>query len=117
MSSATAQNTRRIWLIPSSKIIFSIKIPCGVYGYISSCNHSASQCKLSANLRGLNFNESVLTCSLLLATGMAASLELYQLRMRKIRIAIVGVGNCASSLVQGINFYNGGSTSTAPVSG
>ena len=25
--------------------------------------------------------------------------------MRKIRIAIVGVGNCASSLVQGINFY------------
>jgi myo-inositol-1-phosphate synthase len=24
--------------------------------------------------------------------------------MRKIRIAIVGVGNCASSLVQGINF-------------
>src|ERR1700755_2715190 len=26
--------------------------------------------------------------------------------MRKIRIAIVGVGNCASSLVQGINFYN-----------
>ncbi|HYY35152.1 MAG TPA: inositol-3-phosphate synthase, partial [Candidatus Binatia bacterium] len=29
--------------------------------------------------------------------------------MRKIRIAIVGVGNCASSLVQGINFYNGSS--------
>ncbi|MEP7014802.1 MAG: inositol-3-phosphate synthase [Verrucomicrobiota bacterium] len=29
--------------------------------------------------------------------------------MRKIRIAIVGVGNCASSLVQGINFYNGAS--------
>src|SRR5256714_14038248 len=27
--------------------------------------------------------------------------------MRKIRIAIVGVGNCASSLVQGINFYQG----------
>src|SRR5437016_13618457 len=27
--------------------------------------------------------------------------------MRKIRIAIVGVGNCASSLVQGINFYRG----------
>src|SRR6516225_9566206 len=27
--------------------------------------------------------------------------------MRKIRIAIVGVGNCASSLVQGINFYDG----------
>src|SRR6202162_4185012 len=26
--------------------------------------------------------------------------------MRKIRIAIVGVGNCASSLVQGINFYH-----------
>src|SRR5437667_8819409 len=25
--------------------------------------------------------------------------------MRKIRIAIVGVGNCASSLVQAINFY------------
>ena len=29
--------------------------------------------------------------------------------MRKIRIAIVGVGNCASSLVQGINFYDGAS--------
>src|SRR6267154_4251391 len=29
--------------------------------------------------------------------------------MRKIRIAIVGVGNCASSLVQGINFYEGSS--------
>src|SRR5947208_16706621 len=29
--------------------------------------------------------------------------------MRKIRIAIVGVGNCASSLVQGINFYGGSS--------
>ena len=32
------------------------------------------------------------------------------LEMRKIRIAIVGVGNCASSLVQGINFYDGSST-------
>ena len=30
--------------------------------------------------------------------------------MRKIRIAIVGVGNCASSLVQGINFYDGASS-------
>src|SRR5467141_2495757 len=29
--------------------------------------------------------------------------------MRKIRIAIVGVGNCASSLVQGINFYHSSS--------
>src|SRR5947209_3253793 len=27
--------------------------------------------------------------------------------MNKIRIAVVGVGNCASSLVQGINFYRG----------
>src|SRR6185369_15802435 len=27
--------------------------------------------------------------------------------MSKIRIAIVGMGNCASSLVQGINFYRG----------
>jgi myo-inositol-1-phosphate synthase len=26
--------------------------------------------------------------------------------MRKIRIAVVGVGNCASSLIQGINFYH-----------
>ena len=33
--------------------------------------------------------------------------------MRKIRIAIVGVGNCASSLVQGINFYNGASPNGA----
>jgi len=35
--------------------------------------------------------------------------------MRKIRIAIVGVGNCASSLVQGINFYNGASPNGASV--
>src|SRR3954468_8116052 len=28
--------------------------------------------------------------------------------MNKIRIAVIGVGNCASSLVQGINFYRGG---------
>src|SRR5436189_3174556 len=33
--------------------------------------------------------------------------------MRKIRIAIVGVGNCASSLVQGINFYDGSSANGA----
>ncbi len=31
--------------------------------------------------------------------------------MSKIRIAIVGVGNCASSLVQGINFYRSSSAS------
>ena len=30
--------------------------------------------------------------------------------MRKIRIAVVGVGNCASSLIQGINFYNSSGT-------
>jgi myo-inositol-1-phosphate synthase len=35
--------------------------------------------------------------------------------MRKIRIAIVGVGNCASSLVQGINFYNGASVNGTSV--
>src|ERR1700747_1708988 len=35
--------------------------------------------------------------------------------MRKIRIAIVGVGNCASSLVQGINFYRGPSFNGAAV--
>src|SRR5215471_10934819 len=35
--------------------------------------------------------------------------------MRKIRIAIVGVGNCASSLVQGINFYRGSSFNGAAV--
>ena len=35
--------------------------------------------------------------------------------MRKIRIAIVGVGNCASSLVQGINFYDGSSGNGAGV--
>src|SRR6266851_4761888 len=35
--------------------------------------------------------------------------------MRKIRIAIVGVGNCASSLVQGINFYDGSSGNGAAV--
>ena len=29
--------------------------------------------------------------------------------MRKIRIALVGVGNCASSLIQGINFYHSSS--------
>jgi myo-inositol-1-phosphate synthase len=35
--------------------------------------------------------------------------------MSKIRIAIVGVGNCASSLVQGINFYRGFSANGANV--
>src|SRR5438552_11218260 len=35
--------------------------------------------------------------------------------MRKIRIAIVGVGNCASSLVQGINFYRGSAANGAGV--
>jgi len=35
--------------------------------------------------------------------------------MRKIRIAIVGVGNCASSLVQGINFYRGSSVNGTAV--
>lgn len=35
--------------------------------------------------------------------------------MRKIRVAIVGVGNCASSLVQGINFYNGASANGTSV--
>src|SRR5262250_1030116 len=35
--------------------------------------------------------------------------------MRKIRIAIVGVGNCASSLVQGINFYDGSSVNGTSV--
>src|SRR6201984_1187875 len=35
--------------------------------------------------------------------------------MRKIRIAIVGLGNCASSLIQGINFYEGSSSNGAGV--
>src|SRR6266853_1993670 len=35
--------------------------------------------------------------------------------MRKIRIAVVGVGNCASSLVQGISFYDGSSGNGAGV--
>ncbi len=35
--------------------------------------------------------------------------------MNKIRIAIVGVGNCASSLVQGITFYRGPSANGANV--
>src|SRR2546423_15435560 len=35
--------------------------------------------------------------------------------MSKIRIAIVGVGNCASSLVQGISFYDGSSGNGAGV--
>jgi myo-inositol-1-phosphate synthase len=35
---------------------------------------------------------------------------------RKIRVAIIGVGNCASSLVQGVQFYRGVS-SNAPVPG
>src|SRR2546430_16432071 len=35
--------------------------------------------------------------------------------MRKIRIAIVGVGNCASSLVQGINFYGGSSANGSAI--
>ena len=35
--------------------------------------------------------------------------------MSKIPIAIVGVGNCASSLVQGINFYGGSPRNGASV--
>src|SRR6267142_4690303 len=35
--------------------------------------------------------------------------------MRKIRIAIVGIGNCASSLVQGINFYDGSSVNSTGI--
>ncbi len=35
----------------------------------------------------------------------AAIKKLGQTRMQKIRVAIAGVGNCASSLVQGIAFY------------
>jgi len=35
--------------------------------------------------------------------------------MSKIPIAIVGVGNCASSLVQGISFYGGFSRNGASV--
>ncbi|MHC4716462.1 MAG: inositol-3-phosphate synthase [Planctomycetota bacterium] len=33
--------------------------------------------------------------------------------MKKIRVAIVGVGNCASSLVQGIHYYEDGSSEAA----
>ena len=35
--------------------------------------------------------------------------------MSKIRIAIVGVGNCASSLVQGISYYRDAPTNVAAV--
>src|SRR5438046_10750235 len=35
--------------------------------------------------------------------------------MRKIRIAIVGVGNCSSSLIQGINFYHSSSVNGTAV--
>ena len=35
--------------------------------------------------------------------------------MNKIRIAVVGVGNCASSLLQGINFYRDSSGNGADV--
>jgi myo-inositol-1-phosphate synthase len=38
------------------------------------------------------------------------------LAKRKIRVAIIGVGNCASSLVQGVQFY-GGVSSNEPVPG
>ncbi len=37
--------------------------------------------------------------------------------MRKIRIAIVGVGNCASSLIQGINFYRGATSGNGSLVG
>ena len=33
--------------------------------------------------------------------------------MAKIRVAVVGVGNCASSLVQGVTFYRDASTEDA----
>ena len=29
------------------------------------------------------------------------------LNLEKIKIAIVGIGNCASSLIQGIHYYDG----------
>ena len=29
------------------------------------------------------------------------------LKLNKIKIAIVGIGNCASSLIQGIHYYDG----------
>src|SRR4029453_17691111 len=49
------------------------------------------------------------------ACSQAASAPIYPLRMSKIPIAIVGVGNCASSLVQGISFYGGSSRNGASV--
>jgi len=49
------------------------------------------------------------------ACSQAASAPIYRLRMSKIPIAIVGVGNCASSLVQGITFYGGSPRNGASV--
>lgn len=43
-------------------------------------------------------------------------MESSTLRARKVRVGIVGVGNCASSLVQGISYYAGTNTN-APVPG
>ena len=37
--------------------------------------------------------------------GMNIKISDWRLMMRNIRAAIVGVGNCASSLVQGIEYY------------
>src|SRR4051794_34546150 len=34
--------------------------------------------------------------------------------MKKIRVAVIGVGNCASSLVQGVSFYRGASDKFVP---
>ena len=35
---------------------------------------------------------------------------------KKIKIAILGIGNCASSLVQGLEFYNDNSKETGLIS-
>src|SRR5437764_4960905 len=100
MNSAAAANSKRISSISSPGAFFSTKIPLA-FVLIS----------VLASPRDLGHIRCFITGAA--AKGLGRSFNqrgpVFVICMRKIRIAIVGVGNCASSLVQGINFYHGSS--------
>src|SRR2546428_1803105 len=100
MNSAAAASSKRISSISSPGAFFSTKIPLA-FVLIS----------VLASPRDLGHIRCFITGAA--AKGLGRSFnqcgQVFVICMRKIRIAIVGVGNCASSLVQGINFYHGSS--------
>jgi myo-inositol-1-phosphate synthase len=53
-------------------------------------------------------NQALLRCSRLIHLNFQ---EVYVTEQKTVRVAIIGVGNCASSLVQGVQFYNQASES------